>query len=144
MFEDREPLVLRVGTGDETKVPWEAFQAEINPLNRHKLAPLRTVDQDRNFGFGAVPSPMRVLALVGHPGAERAFDPLAAQDFLAATLSAARAASGRVARFEVAQLRDDSLDTVAACAAALQPNVVIYFGLGRRAPGPEVRTASAE
>jgi hypothetical protein len=144
MFEDREPLVLRVGSGDEARVPWEAFQAEIHPLNRHKLAPLRTVDQDRNFGFGAVSSRMRVLALVGHPGAERAFDPRAAQDFLAATLSAARASSGRIERFELAQLRDDTLDVVATCAEALQPNVVIYFGHGRRAPGPEVRTAAGE
>lgn len=144
MFEDREPMVLRVGSGDEASVPWEAFQAEINPLNRHKLAPLRTVDQGRNFSFSAVPSRMRVLALVGHPGAERAFDPQAAQDLLAAALSAARAASGRIERFELAQLRDDSLDVVVACAEALQPNVVIYFGHGRRAPGPEVRTAAAE
>jgi hypothetical protein len=144
MFEDREPLVLRVGSGNESRVPWEAFQAEIHPVNRHKLAPLRTVDQDRNFGFGAVPSRMRVLALVGHPGPKRAFDPQAAQDFLAATLSGARAASGRIDRFELAQLRDDSLDVVATCVEALQPNVVIYFGHGRRAPGPEVRTAAAE
>lgn len=144
MFEDREPLVLRIGSGDEARVPWEAFQAEINPLNRHKLAPLRTVDQDRNFSFSAVPSRMRVLALVGHPGAERAFDPQAAQDFLAGTLSAARAASGRIERFELAQLRGDSLDVVVACAEALQPNVVIYFGHGRRVAGPEVRTAAAE
>ncbi|WP_156936431.1 hypothetical protein [Mesorhizobium sp. LNJC394B00] len=139
MFEDREPLCLRIGAGaKEAGVPWEAFQAEINPLNRHKLAPLRAVDEDRGFGFAAVPDRMRVLALVGHPGPERAFDPQAARDFLADALAAATTASGRIERYDLAQLRADDLGAAVAMAQALRPNVVIFFGIGQKAPACHV------
>ncbi|MCA0002790.1 MULTISPECIES: hypothetical protein [Mesorhizobium] len=145
MFEDREPLFLRIGAGArESAVPWEAFQAEISPLNRHKLAPVRTVDDDRSFGFAAVPERMRVLALVGHPGPERAFDPQAAHDFLAETLAAAATASGRIDEYDLLQLRADDLDAAVALARTLRPNVVIFFGIGQRAPAPQLRTADGD
>lgn len=145
MFEDREPLFLRIGAGaKEAVIPWEAFQAEVSPLNRHKLAPLRSVDEDRSFGFASVPERMRVLALVGHPGPERAFDPQAAHDFLAETLAAAATASGTIEEYDLLQLRVDDLDAAIALAQTLRPNVVIFFGIGQRAPAPQLRAADGE
>jgi hypothetical protein len=144
MFNRPEPIVLRIGAGEEASVPWEAFQQKLDPSNRRKLAPLRLVDPSRAFRFSTVPSEMRVLVLVGHPGAEPAFDPAVAQNFLENTLSAARAASGRKGPTVAVQLRVAELPQVAAVAGKLAPNVLLYFGHGRRSRGPELLLGASD
>ncbi|WP_143131672.1 hypothetical protein [Paraburkholderia aspalathi] len=144
MFNRPEPLVLRIGPAERAPLPWEAFQGLLHLSNQLKFAPLRTVDPDQAFHFDKLDSPMRVLALVGHPGKEPAFDAQDAETFLAGALKAASATHPTLDSWLVRQVNEENLTTVGSEAASLAPNVLIFFGHGEHLPSPRIRLSGGE
>ena len=144
MFNRPEPLVLRIGPAERAPLPWEAFQGLLHLSNQLKFAPLRTVDPNQAFHFDKLDSPMRVLALVGHPGKEPAFDAKDAQTFLARVLKAASATHPTLESWLVLQVNEESLLAVASEVASLAPNVLIFFGHGEHLPFPRIRLSGGE
>jgi hypothetical protein len=96
--EGRGPLVLRVTEDDGAALPWEALPRLMSAPYRKRLAPLHVVDPDTAVGFSAVEAAMRCLILVGHPGADPAFDPETALTFLETAVHAAMAVGGTALR----------------------------------------------
>ncbi|MGO7837208.1 hypothetical protein [Rhizobium johnstonii] len=143
MFNRAGPTVLRVLAAEVDLVPWEAFQRQLDTANRRKFAVVRAIDPDKAFKFDKTASPMRVLALVGHPGDEAAFDPGNAQTFLTSVLNAAAAANPRIERAVVIQLRRETLAECTTVVTELNPNVLLFFGHGEHSP-PRIRLAAGD
>ncbi|NLR98097.1 hypothetical protein HGP17_14880 [Rhizobium sp. P38BS-XIX] len=143
MFNRAGPTILRVPAAEADLVPWEAFQRQLDTANRRKLAIVRAIDQDKAFRFDKTPSRMRILALVGHPGDDTAFDPGNAQTFLTSVFNAAVTANPRVERAVVTQLRRQNLADCISVVTDLNPNVLLFFGHGGHSP-PRIRLAAGD
>jgi hypothetical protein len=136
-----EPLRLLVTADSGSSVPWEAFQRNLARVHRRHFAPLRMVGPESSYAYSSVPDRMRVLVLIGHPGDDRSFDPsVAEQLILDAILRPGTVKSTFLEENAVKaiQLRDDTLPDAANVAAEIRPNVVVFFGNGRRSGAPSL------
>ncbi|CAO3438908.1 hypothetical protein, partial [Azospirillum palustre] len=79
-----------------------------------------------------------------HPGADPAFLPNDAEEFLETTIREAMEANGHKPAISILQLRSVDLDHIASTVRGKAPNVVIYFGHGRHETGPELLLSATE
>lgn len=136
-----EPFVLKV-TDDCGSIPWEGFQLYLDPANREKFAPLRLVGGTSPWAFASPAKRLTIMNLVGDPGPGHEFEPERAREMFSsifAELDASTKTRLAAADPSTVMLPEAGLDGAAAAANDVCPNVVVFFGHGRIASGPEVR-----
>jgi tetratricopeptide (TPR) repeat protein len=134
-----EPFVLKV-SDDCASIPWEGFQLYLDPANREKFAPLRLVGGTSPWAFASPATRLTILNLIGDSGPGHEYDPVRAREMFTSIFAGLDAATKtRVADPTTIIVGEDGLDAAAAVAKSVRPNVVVFFGHGRIASGPELR-----